>query len=402
MNFIIVSELYLPLASAEAYCTVRFASALAQAGHTVHVVTIDHPVQVSQDVIRKLSNPRVKVTVVPYKRPRKRPLFSQIRYRTVDWEVVALPGFIQKLVEILQATDQPILISRTYSIISLIAAWHCRNKVKLWVAHLSDPIPGRGRHPGMGLMGRVKDFMLRFWIRRAFKDADAVSVTCSNVIRFYREEYGSVVDCHPVFVTTHIGDNLLNGTSSASVPMSLNFKTVVHQGQLFYARGVGPLMDALRQLNASGIACRFLQVGRLDTNCRAKIDKESFVDIVDNPDPKMAAEYTKKASVVYVPDFQSDRSYSLWLMSKFVYTIYEDKPIVVLSAEDSAKHEYAIRFPEAGIFWADQSRPETLVEALKAAFSCAPSQIDRSRIRQEFSAKKIASDFVANVTRVMK
>ena len=89
-------------------------------------------------------------------------------------------------------------------------------------------------------------------------------------------------------------------------------------------------------------------------------------------------------------------------MSKFVYTVYENKPIVVLSARDSAKHDYAVRFPEAGVFWADQAHPETLVDALKAAFSCTPSQIDRSRIRHEFSAKKIAYDFVANVTRLMK
>jgi glycosyltransferase involved in cell wall biosynthesis len=327
---------------------------------------------------------------------------TQLKYKVVDWESVALPGFIRTLSHVLRSTDNSILISRTYSIVSLIAAWNCRRDARLWVAHLSDPIPGRGRYPGMKFMSRIKDSMLRFWIRRAFRDADAVSVTCPNVIRFYREEYGSIVDEHPIFVTTHIGDTLLSAPERSLKDSDSGHKIVIHQGQLFYARGVGPLVDAIRQLNALGTSCRFLQVGSVDESCRAKIEKEPFVDIVDNPDPKMAAEYTKQASVVYVPDFQSDRSYSLWLISKFVYTIYEDKPIVVLSAEDSAKHEYAVRFPEAGVFWADQSRPETLIEALKAAFRCVPSQIDRSRIRQEFSAQKITFDFVRNVARIMK
>lgn len=401
MNFVIVSELYLPLANAEAYCTVRFASALADAGHNVHVVTLKHPVQVSQHVLDKLMNPAVHVTVVPYERPGRRPVLSQLKYKVVDWESVALPGFIKTLSRVLRSTDSPILISRTYSIVSLIAAWNCRRDAKRWVAHLSDPIPGRGRYPGMTFMARIKDSMLRFWIRRAFHDADAVSVTCPNVIRFYREEYGSIVDGHPIFVTTHIGDTLLSNSEVPSPDRDLDYKTVIHQGQLFYARGVGPMINAIRQLNASGMACRFLQVGKADENCLSRIRNEPYVEIVDNADPQTAAERTRTADVVYVPDFQSDRSYSLWLMSKFVYTIYENKPIVVFSVEDSAKHDYAVFFPEAGIFWADQRHPETLVDALKAAFRCKPSQINRSRIREEFSARKIAFDFVENIEKLM-
>ena len=232
--------------------------------------------------------------------------------------------------------------------------------------------------------------------------ANAVSVTCDNAIRFYREEYGAVAEHRQMFVTTHIGDNLLADSASSKSPEEPHMvKTIIHQGHLFYERGMRPLLDAIQRLNESGVPCRFLQVGIVAKSCMPKIQNEPYVTIVDKADPRVAAEYTRNADVVFVPDFISDRPYSLWLMSKFVYTVYEDKPIVVFSLCDSAKHAYAIKYPEAGVFWANQELPETLDRALVCAFRCSPSQIDRRGIRNEFSAQRIAAVFLENVKKLM-
>jgi len=43
MNIVIFSRNFYPQNDAEAFCTTRFASALAEIGHNVHVVTAEYP-----------------------------------------------------------------------------------------------------------------------------------------------------------------------------------------------------------------------------------------------------------------------------------------------------------------------------------------------------------------------
>jgi 2-hydroxychromene-2-carboxylate isomerase len=54
-------------------------------------------------------------------------------------------------------------------------------------------------------------------------------------------------------------------------------------------------------------------------------------------------------------------------------------------------------YPEAGLFWVDRDRLETVEEALARALACSPAEIDRTRIRAAFSETEIARTFEKNV-----
>ena len=103
----------------------------------------------------------------------------------------------------------------------------------------------------------------------------------------------------------------------------------------------------------------------------------------------------KDAQVSFVADFNSEGlPYSPYLMSKFVYQLFADKPMVVFSKLDSEKHDYCVAYPEAGLFFADMKEPGSLEKAIKAALECDPKKIDRRRIRERFSEEHIAAEFI--------
>ena len=299
--------------------------------------------------------------------------------------------------------ENPVLISRTYTWSALTVAWHCRKYAAKWIAHFSDPMLDSDPNTKLG---RLSHFFKKLWMRRAMRHADAISVTCKRVRWYYREQLGPCVDKAKFILATHIGDFKLSQLATqsdnlASSPVAIeqsknpNNRTILHDGDIYGGRGL-QILEAVRNLNEQGIAVDFIQGRRVkDEGERKKILSTPHCFILDENASEELRARAKAAQVSFVADFNTEGlSYSPFLMSKFVYQIYEDKPMVVLSKLESEKHDYCVRYPEAGLFFADMKEAGSLERAIKAALEADPSTFDRTRIRAVFSEEKIAADFI--------
>ena len=406
MNFVIVSTCFLPAKDAESFCTTRFASALARMGHSVHVVTLDHSAEVSEAIVKALVSDRLQITRIPYGVSR-RPFLSQLRYRTDEWMSAVLDEFISRTKDILAHTENPILISRTYSISSLIVGWNCRKQAMKWICHLSDPIPFPDRMPTLSLCLRSISHYLRLkwnsrWVRRGLRDSDALSVTCPLVLDFFREQYGAaLVDRTPNFVTTHIGDSRLQMTGGQPFRRTFPGKMILCTGASYACRNFNAVIAAVVNLNRQGLTCSFVHIGEASkVTCPGLADyPNAYVSYPDEPGLALAA--AREADVLYTAENDPVFDYAPQLPSKFVYQLYEDKPIVADTLARSMMHDCCVQYPEAGIYWADKRDPTTLESAIREALACSPEKMSRSRIRQAFSETEIAGRFVKNVQSIL-
>lgn len=396
MNFVIVSVHFFPQADAESFCSTRFATALAKAGHNVQVVTIDAPRVVSDDVYSALVDERIKINRVKIPPPSENRLAfncARLRYFTYEQEARVIAPCIAATRAALQSVDAPILVSRTHPLCSAIIAWHCRKHASKWIAHLSDPLPWFYWN---SFFGRLRYHFERLWMKRVFRNATGISVTCEQVCRFFHENFGELFDRQHTFVTTHIGDNLLKKNRRPWTG-KLHGKLIACPGTIYADRGANALADAVEQLNDEGVACTCALVGGGDPKWVAEFSKRPHVQMMNDYSPEMSLSLTDAADVLFVSDFESTMTYSPRIMSKFVYQIFEDKPMVVRAPQVSAQHDYCRRFPESGMFYADDANQQSLVEAIKLALSCDCSSIDRSNVRKCFSAETIADEFVRHV-----
>jgi len=389
MNFVIFSYHFLPLADAESFCTTRFASSLANAGHNVKVVTMDWPASVDAKVYDFLVDKRIEIVRVPLKKLNGAPVWTRMRYLTHEWNAVNIGSCIAALKDVLKHTNDPVLISRAFPVASLIVAWHCRAYAKKWIAHLSDPMP-------WFVSTRAKSFLETIWARRAIRDASAISLTCNRAKRFFSDRYGHLFDKTNVVVVRHIGDpsltDLVHNVDDANKANQV--KSIVHSGLLYPGRGARQIISAVKILNENGLSCRFIQVGEIDAPIKAEVEGSQFVDVVNDKDPTVSAMAQQNADVIFVPDLViSHLPYSPFCASKFAYQVFGDKPIVAFSRQDSLMGECAQRFPDAGLFFADVDRSDSLQEAVGAAVRSVGRHFDRSGLRKLFSRDSIAAEF---------
>jgi len=363
---------------AEAYCSTRFASALTYMGNRVHVVTMDHPFKVRKEVYEQLVDRQLTITRLPIKF-RKKPLWPRLRFFTFEWEAVNFKSCINAVKAELKKLDNPILLTRSNPIASAIVGWHCRKYAKKWVAHLSDPIPIPGRELHWRNMHRLVN---HFWVKRILHDADYVSVTCPNAIRAYRDEYGSHASKTTFIVTPHIGEPALH-INVDSTKSSDKIKRIVHNGLMCEGRGAPEMAVVVEILNASKLKCEFIQCGQVD-DIASLFYNNSFIHRMDQC----------FGDVEYIPDLSVPLSYCPFLSSKFVYRVYDDNPILLYTKPDSYSAELSRKYPEAGIFFADSTKTDSLLSAVKIAFQCDKQSIDRTGIRQEFTRKKVIGDFM--------
>lgn len=401
MNIVIVSVNFFPANNAESFCATRFASALVRQGHCVHVITIQTASAVGTEVYQALVDERVKITTVPFM-PRRRSVLSQFRFRCSDWETSVMPALISATHDALAGMEDPVLMSRTYPVSSLVVGWHCRKYATRWICHLSDPIPHATWNPCFSLAPRkcmdwLKWRWTRSWIRRGLEDADAISVTCPGVLRYYRERYPKSFGKRPAFVTTHIGDTRLSFLGANPFQRNFSGKMVLHAGELYSSRKMDALADAVLRINRNGVACTLVHVGAGDDiNSELKQQMPSaYRRFPDSPGLSISA--AKAADVLYVTDSITGLPYSPQILSKFVYQLYEDKPLLVETSADGIMHQCCIDYPEAGIFWVDRDNLNTMYSALENALRCDLSTIDRRRIREAFSEEHVVEKFVADM-----
>ena len=406
MNIVIVSVNFFPAKDAESFCATRFASALARRGHNVHVVTTSAVSIVSDEIYQALVDSQVRITRVPFS-PRTRSIPAQFRYRCADWETTVMKDLIAATKNALASMDNAILMTRTYPVSSLIVGWHCRRLAKKWICHLSDPIPHATWMPKFSFAPRkfmdwLKWRWIRHWISRGFAYADAISVTCPGALRYYRERYPRSFGGKPKFVTTHIGDNRLDFLATKHFKRPAPGKMVLYAGELYASRKMDALADAVLKLNRKGLLCSLVHVGAgndIDSALRLEFPSAYFRY---SDSPGLAVSAAKEADVLYVTDSITGLSYSPQILSKFVYQLFESKPLLIETAAEGIMHQCCVDYPEAGLFWIDRDNLNMTGEALEAALNCDVGKIDRSRIRQMFSEETIVDDYVNNVQSLLR
>lgn len=396
MNFVIFSYSFPPRCGAETFCSARFASALARAGHQVHVVTMAHEPAISQDTYEFFVDRRLKITRVPLVRD-GRPWFSRLRFAIDGRECANFRNAIRVLSKVLDEVESPILVSRSMPLASGIVAWYCRNKAYRWIAHFSDPSPWDGG-TGSSFLGQVGNWLTRRWTRRIIRDCAAVSLTCENVKQFFLDNYGKVFAGKPVTVAPHIGDPVMPKSRVWERPRGRSL--VVHAGGLNFERGVRPLLEAIKSLNEKGREIEFVQAGQVDRDVAEYLSTFDFAHVISDPSPDLAGAVTAVADVSFVPDMRTALPYIPFLPSKFVYQVFGETPIVAYTMQGSAMDTYATRFPEGGVFTADMNTELALEGALESAFAMKRCDMDRTGLRAEFSQRKIAYDFTAFVSAI--
>ena len=395
MNFVVFSYNFLPQSDAEAYCTARFCSALAATGNVVHVVTMDHPVQVSDDVLHELIDDRLVITRVPLKESGKK-LLPRVRFMTPEWSSANYNEVIGILKEVLRRYDNPILVSRSMPESSHIIAYHVRKYVAQWVAHFSDPIPFMfGKQ---GFKGRIWGWLSRRWVKKVLKSCDYVSLTCEEAKFFYHETYGSLFDEKNAFVTPHIGDPPLAIRQQWRKPSPE--KLIVHSGMLSKSRGSYSIVGALDKLNENGICARFVQVGPCDNDTRRILCGRCDSEIMEVKDPDLAAAIVASCDVSLIADVQVPMAYIPFMPSKFVYQLFSDKPLVLLTKKKSPMWRVASQYKSAGLFVADYTSPSTLALAIQKAVGASDKRevfVEREMIRREYEQNIVAKEFIRHL-----
>jgi len=396
MNIVVYSYNFFPQADAESFCATRFASALARAGHNVTVVTMDWPMQVSEKNYHALVADELKIIRLPFSPHKNSPLKALLWYGHKSQMAVDVPQSVKTVKRILKSLDTPILVTRTHPVMSTMVGLKTYKYAYKWIAHFSDPLPWMGYANTIG--HRLLKHMEMNIVRKAFIKADGISVTCKHVNRYFKEVYGSAFDTHKVFVTTHIGDYRLEKTCQPS-NIRIN-RVLLHPGSIFADRGGLVIPRIMHELFEEKYDCKFIQVGYVDKPLKDILTNSDNIQIYNTISLEASLEIHKLAKAIFVPDFTSELPYSPFLLSKFVYHIMTDKPLVIYSKRDSEMHDYAETYPEAGIFWAEAGNITSLKDAIKAAMDCNISTIDRTRIRTCFAEDTIVHTFVNAVNKL--
>jgi hypothetical protein len=387
MQIVVFSYNFLPQDDAEAYCTARFVNALAESGHQVHVVTMEHDREVPEDVVDELVSSNVQICRIP-KKETDRPIFSRLWYRTTEWNAIDLSKCIQMLKRVLRSYERPILITRSMPAASNIVGWYCRKYAHKWVAHFSDPYPWfRGRWP----MNRAQDH----WCRRFINDADYCSVTCPDVLQFFNDWNPTVYEKNKSkFVQVpHIGEPLLEPSDHLKFDFTKD-PIIAHSGMLHPERYVSEIVSELQKVKTK---LSFLQVGWISDS-----DEQRFRSS-EVPFTRFRSTSPRDVSLVYlsvainlVVDAKTDLDYTPYLPSKFAYLAFTEAPILAYTKQGSAMHRYSIEYKDAGIYFANVNQPGSLSKMVSAILSTniRNKKYSRAAFRAEFSKKGAISNLM--------
>ncbi len=394
MNVVVFSYNFFPQADPESYCSTRFVSALARAGHNVTLVSMDWPKQVSDKTYDALVHPGIKIVRVPFSGRRNSPLKGLLWYGHKDQMAVDVKNCAKVVKQILKQTPHPVLVTRSMPIASAMVGLRVRRYAQLWIAHFSDPVPWGNYADTIG--HKILKCLELNIVKDTFKEADAISVTSYHVSKYFKEVYGSAYDRNKVVWLSHIGDYRLGEALNPSKSKD-NTYSLVHPGQIYHNRGGEIICKVMEEFSRENFPCKFVQVGSVDNSIKDRLQAIKNIKINDSLSFEGVLQCCREAQAIFVPDFESSLGYSPVMLSKFVYQIMDNIPIVVYSYKESDMHDIAMQYPEAGIFFAEIGNVESLKEAIKTALNCDVKGINRTAVRELFSERTIVTNFEKKV-----
>lgn len=396
MDFVIYSYNFLPMTDAEAYCSTRFASALARAGHNVTVITMDWPMQVSLENYNALVAEQLRIIRLPFSKHKNNPLKALFYYGHRSQMAVDVRNSVKAVCKELQKMYKPILITRSLPLICTMVGEKCYRYAYKWIAHFSDPVPWLGYNNT--LSNRILRKMDLHIVNKAFKHADYISITCKYINRFFEDNYPKTFDIKKSVFVPHIGDNRLKSPLNISEKDSKYENIILHPGSIYANRGGKEISLVLNRISQKGGNVKLLQIGSVDPALKELFSENPNIIVRNTISLEDSLCGVSKAKVIYIPDFNVNLPYSPTLLSKFVYQLMGNLPIVLYCKKECDMHDFSVQFPNSGIFWAQDGDIESLEKAINSAMECNVSLINRDEIRTFFSEEFIIKNFIASIS----
>ena len=387
MRFLCFSFLSPPGTDAESACTGRFLSSLAEAGHEVKLISLDHAMadkHLGMDVTAELLDSRISIDRIPlgkFTNIQRRK--KQLKHGLIDICAEYIDVAVIRVKEDLLQNPGTILITRSAWPASNIVGWKCRRYARKWIPHFSDPFPS---YKKMTPKQYWKYPFSYFWLIRILRDSTFVSVTCHNAIRYFDAITAGVFH-HKFHIAYHIGIPRLQ-TSGYHLPNKQDdVKTIVHVGELLGGRPIGKFAELCSKFSN----IRFIQYGKVhDASLAERIEIHSIIS------PRMATDAMSEATAIVVCDLDSGFGYTPYLPSKFAYAYALHRPILCITTPDSEMASFAKT--REGVYFIDMFKPSNnetrqLLGSLLAGKLTAPHATEDC----EFSPKVVIQKYLARV-----
>lgn len=388
---------------AEALCTIRLLSALADCGAHVHLVAADLPPTLDPTIQDELMDKRIKTTYVQADAGRLARMAAGARFQFHSQRIEWIAPAIKATRAVLREYKNPILMTRAFPMASNLVGYYCRENSAAWVAHFSDPYPPFEWQNHW--YSRFLRPINRRWARRILEKADLVTVTCPNAVRYIEEKSGMAFR-HKAEVVSHLALPKIKPG---------NFKLDRRPGEFIIAY-IGTMMVRRRPdllLKGALLAMerhpeiRFLQYGHVDEEILSLCKSSPAFKRLDmrhtgNLSPRDAADLQEQVDVNVIVDTDLNLPYSPFILSKYPHSVCAGRPMLMLSAEDSEMARMTAKF--GGGEFVSFSTPEAVAEAIGRLFAGRNEKIDSASLAEyqsEFSPARIAQPFFERLKKLI-
>ncbi len=347
MNLVCVSYNFPPNNDANGLCTARLLAALADLGVDVHVIACDHHRALEAEIESQLVDRRIQITRVPVPRFRRtRSLLGRAQYQLnalhLEWVRAGTWATRQKLRQL----SKPMLMTRATPIIANVIGYHCRDLASTWVAHFSDPYPVVKWQHSSQFSWLTRPLHLQ-WARRMVRNADLVTVTCPNALRYIVGKTGTALKGKS-HVVTHLGLPLL-ARGTFKLERRPGEFWLAHVGNLMSQRNPEILIDGVCRAAQDIPELRFLQYGCLCPEAvrsapAQMLGSRLILRHIGNLSPRDAYDVQRQVDVNVVVDTDFGLNYSPMILSKYPHAVCSGRPLLMLSLPDSAMGSYTRKY----------------------------------------------------------
>lgn len=406
-TFVCFSYSTVPKNGAQAFSASRFYSALSEAGCKVHLVTLDHPQEVSADVAAELLNPAIDVIRIPFSPPRQVRVWRRFRERKTadyDWWNTTPLAATRAVETLLKKLPGSVLVSRAAPLESHLAVYDVRRSARMWIPHFSDPHPIPIREVmddlnAEGWMSRLRVRLTARTVGRIIREASLVTVTSRNAIRFFTDMCGGR-HADKFHVTNHIGIPRLR-SSGYRLDRDPGLFDLTHVGLLYRCRWPARLLEELSRAAAEWPQFRLTMFGGVEA-LKQMSEKPPWLNLVPQPlpCPRQSTDVLAQSQMNLIVDAETVLPYGPFLASKFAYAVGVGRPILGVGAGDCEMAKLRDEFRST--YFADIARPGELASVLLAIRDeQSHLKVPSPALQERFSAPAVADAFLRRVAQAM-